>query len=173
MATSKQKKIEICKQAAERFEKAHAVVAAKYSGITVNEMNELRVQLRKADSELVIVKNRVAKIALPEEQKAFGDVLSGHTSLVYIYEDVGAGTKALTNYAKQNEKLKITGGLLDGKVIDLNAIKDISDLPSKEVLLGKILGSLTSPHRGLLYTVNGVASNLVRVIKSIAEKNSK
>ena len=69
-----------------------------------------------------------------------------------------------------NENFKIKGGLLENESLTTEQLKSISELPSKEVLLSKIIGSIVAPHRGLLHVLNGVSSNLVRVINAIKEK---
>ena len=78
----------------------------------------------------------------------------------------------LLDFAKAHDKLKVTAGHMEGSVVSTDQLKAIADLPSKEVLLGQIVGSMVSPHRGLLGVLNGVSRNLVQVINAIKDKKS-
>jgi large subunit ribosomal protein L10 len=175
MAIDKAKKDSLRVVCAERFGKANASIVAEYRGLSAGDLASLRVQLRKAQCEFRVIKNRVAIKAIEhhvDDAKAICDKLVGPVGVTYIYGDVASGAKALLNFAKDKEAFKVTGGLMDGKALSLNQIKDLSDLPSKEVLLARIIGTLVSPHRGLLTVLNGVSSKLVRVIGAIKDKKA-
>lgn len=174
MAISKQKKQEMRQDAAALFSKATAAIVAEYRGVSTADLTALRVELKKSNSEFKVVKNRIAIKAIQSEAPHFApmcDQLVGPVGVTYIYGDVAAGAKALLNFAKDKEHIKVTGGLMDGKALSVEQIKAISELPSKEVLLSQIVGSLVAPHRGLLSILNGVSGKLVRVINAI--KDSK
>ncbi|MDD9951749.1 MAG: 50S ribosomal protein L10, partial [Zetaproteobacteria bacterium] len=161
MAVTREKKEELREQFAERFNKASASVVAEYSGITAVELAELRVELRKVDTEFKVLKNRVAKKSLLDKAegcKALEEKLKGPIGVAYMYGDVAAGAKALLAFAKENDKFKVTGGVMEGKSLSSGDVKALSDLPSKEELLGRIVGTLVSPHRGLLQVLNGVGT---------------
>lgn len=156
-----------------RFEKANAAVLAEYRGLTVASLTELRKALKKVNGEFRIVKNRVAKKAVEgkaQDAKGLAENLKGPVGIAFLYGDAAAGAKALTDFEKDNELFKITAGVMDSKKLSAKDVKAIASLPSKEVLLGQIVGLLVSPHRGILGVLNGVPRNLVQVINAIKEK---
>lgn len=175
MAIAKTKKLELKEEFASLFEASNASIVAEYRGITAEELYTLRTELRKVDSEFKVVRNRVAKKAIDDKVpncEALKERLTGPVGVVYMRGDVAAGAKAMLKFAKENEKFKVTGGIMEGKALSVEDIKALSELPSKEELLAKIVGTLVSPHRGLLQVVNGVGSKLVRVINAIKDTKS-
>jgi large subunit ribosomal protein L10 len=158
-----------------RFGKANAAIVAEYRGLTVASLTELRKALKKVNGEFRIVKNRVAKKAVlgkAENAKEIADSLKGPVGIAFLYGDAAAGAKALTEFEKSNELFKITAGVMDARKLSSKEVAAIASLPSKEVLLGQIVGLLVSPHRGLLGVLNGVPRNLVQVINAIKEKKN-
>jgi large subunit ribosomal protein L10 len=158
-----------------RFGKANAAIVAEYRGLTVASLTELRKALKKVNGEFRIVKNRVAKKAVlgkAESAKEIADSLKGPVGIAFLYGDAAAGAKALTEFEKSNELFKITAGVMDSRRLSSKEVAAIASLPSKEVLLGQIVGLLVSPHRGLLGVLNGVPRNLVQVINAIKEKKN-
>lgn len=158
-----------------RFEKANAAIVAEYRGLTVAELTELRRELRKVKGEFKVIKNRVAKKAVLGKVQSFAPLaesLKGPIGVAYLYGDTAAGAKALVEFQKGKELFKITAGVMEAKAISAAQVKAIADLPSKEVLLGQLVGLLVSPHRGLLGVINAVPRSLVQVINAIKEKKS-
>ena len=94
------------------------------------------------------------------------------TQIIVVDDNSNDGTKELLKFAKENGKLAVLGGVLDKKKVTLAEVKELAKLPSKEELLAKIVGTLVSPHRGLLYVMNGVTSNLVRAISAIKDQKT-
>ena len=175
MAVSRATKEVLKDQIAERFQNSTASLVAEFNCITAEELAALRVELRNSQTEFRVIKNRVAKKAIEHSvpnAEPLKDQLKGPIGVAHMYGDVAAGTKALLAFAKQNEKFKVTGGVMDGKALSAADIKALSELPSKEELIAKIIGTLVSPHRGLLQVMNGVGSNLVRVINAIKDTKS-
>ena len=176
MALSREAKVQLKTELAEKLKKSGAMILAEYRGLTVGQLDELRTELRKADAEFKVAKNRVLKLAIEEdaqEYKPLTDKLVGPIGTVYVYGDVAQATKALLEFNKTNEKFVVKSGILDGEELDEGKLKAIADLPSKEVLLGQIVGSMVSPHRGLLMCMNGVTRNLVQVIAAIRDTKSE
>jgi|JI71714CRNA_FD_contig_41_1738806_length_1130_multi_1_in_0_out_0_1 large subunit ribosomal protein L10 len=173
MAKDRKTKALLGKNLAEKFNKAPAAIVAEYRGSTAEEMADLRRQLRKVDSEFRVLKNRAVKKAISEyavSAEALSSTLRGPIGITYLYGDPAAGTKTLLEFAKDHANMKVTAGLMDGALVSAEQLKAISELPSKEVLLGRLVGTLVAPHRGLLYALNGVSANLVRVIQAIKDK---
>lgn len=156
----------------EKFNKASAAIIAEYRGLTVEEITELRVQLRESEAEFTILKNRVAKKAMEDECKDSNELsgdLTGPVGAVFVYGDPAQATKSVLEFAKAKDNFSVKSGMMDGKVVSIDDLKAIASLPSKEVLLAKIVGSLVSPHRGLVTVLSGVPRNLVQVINAIKD----
>ena len=160
---------------AEQIKKSNALIVAEYRGMTVAEMTDLRVKLRESEAEFKVIKNRVAKKAIEgelENLKEFSSSFTGPIGVVYAYGDSAQATKTVLEFAKGNPKLVIKSGHMDGEQVNIDELKAIADLPSKDVLMGQIVGSLVAPHRGLLGVLNGVSRNLVQVINAIKDTKS-
>lgn len=142
----------------ERLKGAQAGVIADYRGLTVAQDTELRKKLREAGVEYTIVKNTLTRFAANEVGLGELDpVLHGPSALATSADDVVAPAKVLVEFAKENEQLEIKAGFVDGKVIDVNEVKVYASIPSKEVLISKMLGSLQAPIGNLVRTLDAVA----------------
>ncbi|MCX6129053.1 MAG: 50S ribosomal protein L10 [Proteobacteria bacterium] len=159
-----------------RFKKSKAVLVAEFRGLTVEEMTKLRVALRQASAEFRVVKNRIAKKAISlefQELEGLSKSLVGPVGLICSYgSDSAQVTKAALNFEKDHPNFKVTAGHMEGAALNKTQLQSIADLPSKEVLLAQIIGSLVAPHRGLLGVLNGVNRNLVQVINAIKDKKT-
>jgi large subunit ribosomal protein L10 len=139
--------------------KAQTLVVAEYRGITVADMTKLRSQARDKGVNLSVLKNTLARRAVVGS--AF-DVLSDQMTgpLIYGFSiDAVAAAKVVADFAKTNEKLVIRAGAMGGKVLDVNGVKQLANIPSKEVLLAQLLGLMQSP-----------ISRTARVLAALAEK---
>lgn len=175
MAMSKAAKAALKESLAERLVKAKAAMIAEYRGLKVEDITRLRVKLREVKAEFKVVKNRVAKVAIREsvpDMAPMSDKLKGPVGVVLVYGDPAAVAKSLVEFAKDNEKFVVTGGVFDGQALEPKDLKAIADLPSREVLLAQIVGSLVSPHRGLLGVLSGVQRQLVTVLNAIKDKKA-
>ncbi len=145
----------------ERLKNAQAGVIADYRGLTVAQDTELRNKLREAGVEYTIVKNTLTRFAANEVGlEGLDPILHGPTALATSSNDVVAPAKVLVDFAKNNEQLEIKAGFVDGKVISVDEVKVYASIPSKEVLIAKMLGSLQAP-----------IGNLVRTLDAIAKKD--
>ena len=144
----------------ERLQAAQAGVIADYRGLTVAQDTELRTKLREAGVEYTIVKNTLTNFAAKEVGlEELEPVLHGPTALATSSTDLVAPAKVLVEFAKANEQLEIKGGFVEGKVISVDEVKVYASIPSKEVLISKMMGSLQAP-----------VGNLVRALDAIAKK---
>lgn len=170
----KQEKIDAVELVKEKLSRAKSVVVTDYRGLTVAQMTDLRNRLRKEDVEYKIVKNRLAKIALRESGlDPMDDFLKGTTAIAFGTKDPISPAKVLTAYAKDNEKLKIIGGLMDNAIMDVSMITVLSQMPSREVLLGRLVGSLASPVQRLAYGLNQTAAKVVFAVAAVARKRAE
>jgi len=141
------------------FEKAQGAILADYRGLTVGEIMELRRKLREETIRFRVVKNTLTKIVarnlgLEELER----LLEGPTAVAFGDSDTSVVAKLLLDYAKQNAKLKIKGGLLGTRIIDAEEVKNLASLPPREVILGQVLGGMQGPLSGFV----GVLSSLLR-----------
>jgi large subunit ribosomal protein L10 len=125
--------------------KAQTLVMAEYRGITVADMTKLRVAARGAGVDLSVLKNTLARRAVQGTQfESVGDQMTG--PLIYGFSvDAVAAAKVVADFAKTNDKLVIRGGAFAGKALDVNGVKQLASIPSKEVLLAQLCGLLMSP----------------------------
>ena len=125
--------------------KAQTLVMAEYRGITVADMTKLRTAARGAGVDLSVLKNTLARRAVAGSQfEVAGDQMTG--PLIYGFSvDAVAAAKVVADFAKTNDKLVIRGGAFAGKALDVNGVKQLANIPSKEVLLAQICGLLMSP----------------------------
>ena len=166
MASAKvmQEKQEFVNALTEKLNGATTGVIVSYSGITVAEDTALRRQLREAGVEYVVVKNTLLRFALEEvNMSEMSDVLHGTTSLAICESDPIAPMRIVNKYAKQlgDKKFTIKGGFMDGKVLTMDEIMALAELPSKETLQAQALGMMLAP-----------ITSLAIVLKAIAEKDN-
>ncbi len=158
----------------EKFGRARLAILTECAGLSVNQVTELRKQLRGAKAEYKVVKNTLAVRA--SEGTILSGVktyLKGPTGLVIGYDDPVLPTKILRDFIsaeKREEKIKITVGVLEGKVVQPSELAAVAKLPKKEVLIAMLLSAMQGPARGLVYTLSAVLSKFVRVIAAIEDK---
>lgn len=170
----KPQKIEAVEKLKDRLSRAKSVVVADYRGMTVAEMTDLRSRLRKENVDFKIVKNRLAKIALRESGiDMMNEHLKGMKAIALGMNDPVSPAKVLAPYAKDNAKLKLVVGLMDKRLLDVNALVELSRLPSREVLLSRMLGSLTSPVQKFAFALNQTAAKVVYALDAVARKKAE
>lgn len=141
-----------------KLEKAQGIVLANYQGLNVEEDTELRKRLREAGVEYKIYKNTLVILAAKElGLDGVAEYLKGPVSIAMGYEDVTAPARVLNDFAKDHEKLELKAGIIEGKIFDEAAIKELATIPPKEVLIGKLLGSLKAPLSKFVYLLNAIA----------------
>ncbi|WP_027633563.1 50S ribosomal protein L10 [Clostridium hydrogeniformans] len=141
----------------EKLEKAQAVILADYQGLTVEQDTTLRKNLREAGVEYKVYKNTL--VALAAKELGFDGVveyLEGPVSIAFGYEDVTAPARILNDFAKNHKKLELKAGIVQGEVYDAEKVKQLAAIPSKEVLIAKLLGSIKSPVSNLAYLLNAI-----------------
>ena len=150
-------KQQIVADLAEQLKASSAGVLVNYQGITVDDDTKMRKALREAGVKYMVVKNSLTGRAC--EEVGFGDMkqyLSGMTAIAIGSDDPIAPAKVLKEYAEKVESFSILAGYLDGKVIDVKTVEALADIPSKEVLIAKFLGSIKSPLYGFAYALQAV-----------------
>lgn len=156
-----------------RLNRSPFFIVADYTGLKVQHFNELRKRLRKTGAEMHVVKNTIFKIAVKEAGLAdLGAALAGQIAVVTGSKDISAAAKVLKTFASEFEKPRIRFGILDNQHLDAASVAAIADLPSIEVLRGKLLGLLQAPASQLVRVLNEPAASLARVLKAKADKGA-
>jgi large subunit ribosomal protein L10 len=167
-------KIKAVEDMKQRLSASKAIVITDYRGLTVAEMTELRARLRKENVQYKVMKNRLAKIALRESGMNTMDAhLKGTTAIAFGVKDPVSPAKVLTAYAKENEKLKLLAGLMDNIVLSAAELGELSKLPSREVLLSRLLGSLQSPVQKLAIGLNQTTAKIAYAFDAIRRMKSE
>lgn len=152
---SKQAAVELV---ASKLKASTTTVVADYRGLNVSQVTELRKQLREAGVEFQVLKNTLVRRATAAaELSELDEVLTGPTAIAFGAEDAVAPAKILSDFAKKNEALKIKGGVVEGRVVGVDQIKALADLPSREGLLSMLLSVLQAPVRNFALAVKAVA----------------
>jgi large subunit ribosomal protein L10 len=153
------------------FKGAGSVVVAHYAGITVAQMNDLRVKMRTAGGTVKVAKNRLARIALQgTESEGIIDLFKGQTLIAYS-EDPVAAPKVASDFAKGNDKLIILGGAMGPTTLNADGVKALATLPSLDELRGKLVGLIAAPATRIAQIVNAPAASVARVIGAYARKD--
>lgn len=156
---------------ADRLGRAASVVMVDYRGLNVSQMTELRKRLRDVGVEFKVAKNTLALRAASQESiDGLEEYLVGPVALAFGYDDPVAPAKVLSGFIKESRKGTIKGGVLEGQVLNAEAIQQLSDLPPREVLLAQVVGGIASPLTGLVTVLSGTMRNLVYVLDAIREQ---
>lgn len=171
--STKQFKNEKIEHYKKQFENAKVAVVADYRGLTVEEITELRRGLQAAQSDLTVTKNTLCKVAAKGTNfEAISELMTGPTAIAFGFGDEVASAKVLAKFIKENKKGEILGAVLENKVLTADEAKKLASMPGKEELYAKMLGSINSPASGLVYSINGVMSALVRAIDAVAKQKA-
>lgn len=149
-----EEKQELVKALSEKLQGAVSGVLVDYTGITVEDDTALRKELRAAGVEYKVYKNKLCSRAC--ENVGFGDMvqyLNGMSAIAISTSDPIAPAKIIKKYTDKIETFNIKAGFIDGAVVDAAAVNELADIPSKEILIGKMLGSLQSSLYGLAYVL--------------------
>lgn len=150
---------------------AKGVVLADFRGIKVKQDTKLRSKMRAAGVEYSVIKNSMASIAAKEAGiDGLDNYLKGPLAMVSSSTDPVAPAKLISEFMKENRILEIKGGLVEGKVINAEAVKSLASLPSREVLLSRLLGSMQAPITGLVTALQGNISNLVYALDAVRQQ---
>ena len=153
------------------LEGVSAMWVVDYRGLTVKEIQELRRSIREAGATMKVYKNTLVNIALKENDlPTLDDMLKGPNAFVFAGEDIAAAAKAVKNFAKDNDKLEIKGGLLEGAEVNATEVEAIASLPSREQLFGQIAGLINGFARRIAVSINEMPSGLARVVNQVAEQ---
>ena len=156
---------------ASHIDEADAIFAVDYRGISVAQVAELRARLRETDATFKVVKNSLTERAADQVgAESLKDFLSGPTALTFVRGDVATAAKAIADYARATQLLPFKGGLMEGEELDVEQIRSLSRLPSREVLYGQLVGVVASPISGLVRSLGGLLGGLAVALGQVREK---
>jgi large subunit ribosomal protein L10 len=141
----------------EKMEKSQGIIFAQYQGLTVEQDTELRKILREAGIEYKVYKNSLT--ALAAKELGFGaieSVLEGPVSVAFGYEDPTAPARLLNDFAKTHKKLELKGAIVQGEIFDAAKVAQLAQIPPREVLIAKLLGSFKAPISNFAYLINAI-----------------
>jgi large subunit ribosomal protein L10 len=154
----REEKVAFVAEVADKLGRSRSTIVTDYRGLTVAEITELRKNLRAAGIEYRVMKNTLTRRATAQSNTQVLDVyLEGPTAVAFSYDDAVAPAKVLNDFAGTHKALEIKGGLVEGKLVDADGVKELASLPSREGLLSMLLSVLQAPVRNLAYAVNQVA----------------
>ena len=159
--TEKEEQVSMLRQT---FEDVNLVVATHYSGMTMQEMSDLRVRMRMAGASFRVIKNRLARLALQGTNcESLSELISGPIAIAYSMDPVAAA-KTAVNFSKDNDKLVILGGVFNGQSLTVDGVNNLAKLPSLDELRGQIVGMLNTPATRVAAVLQAPASQLARVV---------
>lgn len=159
----------------EKIKNSHSIVIVDYRGLSVSEVTELRSQFRENDIDYKVYKNTLMRRAFTNlGHEDMLEFLTGPNAIAFANSDATSSAKVTTKYAKENDKLEIKAGLLGDKVLDVDGISKLAKIPSREVLIGKLVGNLSSPISNFVNTTQQLTQtplrNLIHVAETLAER---
>jgi large subunit ribosomal protein L10 len=154
-----------------QIDESHAIFAVDYRGISVPQVAELRAKLRDADATFKVVKNSLTERAADQAgAETLKEYLAGPTALTFVRGDAATAAKAIADYAKATQLLPFKGGVMDGGALDVDQLRSLSRLPSREVLYGQLVGVVASPVGGLVRSLSALVGGLASALGQVREK---
>lgn len=166
-------KVEAINQIKTMIEDSKDYIFTDYRGLNVEQIGDLRRELREQQATYKVIKNNYARIALADLAVDIEDnFLFDPTALALIKVDSGSVAKVLVKYGKTTP-LRIKGGVIEGQILSAEAIEEISKLPGREQLYAMLMGTMIAPVRNFMYAANGVVSKLVRTLQAVADSKEE
>lgn len=157
-----------------QLSRAKLAILTDYRGLSVTGIQGLRATLRPLNAEFRIAKNTLTRIAAERAGiEGLTPMLDGPLALVLAYDDVVAPSKAISDFVRTSRILTVKGGVLENQIVSARGIEDLATLPSRDELLGKLLGLLNSPAQRLVTVLGGPSRSLVQVLNAYAEQRAE
>lgn len=171
MAISKERKVELLGEYIEQLRKSQGIILADYRGLTVSQMENIRRTLRPLGSSIQVSKNRLFRLALQEVGWSLPEEwLTGPTAVSFCYGEVPPVAKALVDARKEMEALKIKGGLVGNVPVTAQQVEEIATLPSREVLLAQVLGTINAPASQVVGVIASGIRQVLNVLQAYVDK---
>ncbi|WP_320675510.1 50S ribosomal protein L10 [Prochlorococcus sp. MIT 1300] len=174
MGRTLESKQEIVKELKSLLDDAEMALVLDYKGLTIKEMSDLRTRLQASNGLCKVAKNTLMRKAIDGNSawSSLNSLLSGTNALVLVKGDVGGAVKAVQTFQKETKKSETKGGLFEGRLLSQDEIKAIAQLPSKEVLMAQIAGSINAVATKVAVGINEVPSGLARALQQHADKSA-
>jgi large subunit ribosomal protein L10 len=168
---NRDQKAAVIEEVAGQIQEAEAVFAVDYRGISVPQAAELRTKLREADASFRVVKNTLTERAADQAgAEGLKELLQGPTALTLVKGDAAMAAKALRDFRRTTQLLEFKGGWMNGAALSPTEIDAIAQLPSRDVLYGRLVGMVASPLTGLAAAMGGLIGGLARQLQAIADQ---
>ena len=168
---NRDQKAAVIDEVAGQIKEADAVFAVDYRGISVPQAAELRTKLRDADASFRVVKNTLTERAADQAgAEGLKELLVGPTAMTFVRGDAAAAAKALRDFRRATQLLEFKGGWMNGEALTPEAIDAIAQLPSRDVLYGRLVGMVASPLTGLAAAMGGLIGGLARQLQQMADQ---
>ncbi|MHB1134480.1 MAG: 50S ribosomal protein L10 [Chloroflexota bacterium] len=167
------RKLDAVKELAADLSQAQLVVLADYRGLSVSDIGKLRRDLRKSETQLSIAKNTLIKLAAEQTgvETSINDMLAGPTAIAFVRTtDIARSAKALSDYARVSKTFSIKGAVLGKRVVNASRVQEIADLPPREVLVGRVLGTMQAPIAGLVTVLGGTVRSLLYALQARSDQ---
>ncbi len=172
MATTRKEKEKILADLVSVLKEAKGLVFADYRGLSVKEMDELRRRGREQGTKVQVAKLTLMRKALQEAGINVDLGMTVPTAVAYSNEDEVTPAKVLAKFAADTKKLELLAGILEGKILGADQVKNLAKLPGRQELLGQLVSVIAGPMRGLVTVFSGTQRNLLYALNAIAEKKS-
>lgn len=174
MPKTRAQKAEIVSKVADRFKSMKAAAFSSVSGYTMAQADALRNKAREANVEVFVAKKTLLKLAAKEAglPELNTEMLEGSVLTAVAYSDEVSAAKLLKELSKENEAIQLLGGVLEGNIVDAEGVNRLAALPSKQQLLGQLVGTLNAPVSGFVNVLAGNIRGLVTVMNAIKEKKA-
>jgi large subunit ribosomal protein L10 len=157
----------------EKFRNARVIVLANYRGLNVGAMTKLRRRMREKGCELKVAKNTLTlKVAREAGMEGLEPFLEGPTAIAFSGDDLVAPAKILTEFVKETKIFEIKGGILEGRVIDSKGVRELADLPPREILLSRVLGGMQAPMTGFASVLQGILRKFVYALEEVRKQKA-
>jgi len=161
-------------EVAGQISEAEAIFAVDYRGISVPQAAELRTRLREADASFRVVKNTLTERAADQAgAEGLKDMLDGPTAMTFVRGDAATAAKALRDFRRATQLLEFKGGWMNGAALSPEEVDSIAQLPSRDVLYGRLVGMVASPLTGLAGALGGLIGGLARQLQQISEQKTQ
>ncbi len=156
-----------------KVEKAQVALVTEYKGYTVEEITNLRRELQKQGGDYMVTKNTLTKVAVKGTNfEPLTDLMKGPIAIAFGFEDQVSPAKIVSKFIKESKKGEILGAVMEGNLLSAADAKALANLPSKEELYAKMLGSINSPATGLTLGINGVMAALTRAVAAVRDQKA-
>jgi large subunit ribosomal protein L10 len=173
LAITKERKQQLVQQYADWMDRSQAMIMAQYTGLSMKDIDALRSRVREMGGEFHIVKNTLGSVAFKSAGLDLpAGLLEGSTAVIFAFRDAPETVKAVTDFARTSEFVKIKGGYLEKRPINADEVKALADLPPLPVVRAQLLGMLSAPASKLVRTLAEPARSLASVMQAYSEKDA-